>query len=126
MLDITIGIALLMLTVAALLTLVRVVRGPTLPDRVVAIDLIGVLIVGVIVVSRCRHGRAGLPRRGDCHRADQFRRHRRLRAIRGEGRTTMTDWVSGALLVAGATLALLAAVGVLRMPDVFTRMQAST
>ena len=38
----------------------------------------------------------------------------------------MTDLVSGALLVAGATLALLAAVGVLRMPDVFTRMQAST
>ena len=38
----------------------------------------------------------------------------------------MTDLVSGVLFVAGATLALLAAVGVLRMPDVFTRMQAST
>ena len=38
----------------------------------------------------------------------------------------MTDWLSGALIIAGATLALLAAVGVLRMPDVFTRMQAST
>jgi multicomponent Na+:H+ antiporter subunit G len=38
----------------------------------------------------------------------------------------MTDWLSGGLLVAGATLALLAGVGVLRMPDVFTRMQAST
>jgi len=38
----------------------------------------------------------------------------------------MTEWVSGGLFVAGATLALLAAVGVLRMPDVFTRMQAST
>ena len=56
MLDITIGIALLMLTVAALLTFVRVVRGPTLPDRVVAIDLIGVLIVGVIVVSSAATG----------------------------------------------------------------------
>ena len=56
MLDITIGIALLMLTVAALLTLVRVVRGPTLPDRVVAIDLIGVLVVGVIVVSAAATG----------------------------------------------------------------------
>ena len=29
-------------------------------------------------------------------------------------------------MIAGATMALLAAVGVLRMPDVFTRMQAST
>ena len=56
MLNITIGIALLMLTVAALLTFVRVVRGPTLPDRVVAIDLIGVLIVGVIVVAATATG----------------------------------------------------------------------
>ena len=38
----------------------------------------------------------------------------------------MIDWVSGGLFIAGATLALLAGVGVLRMPDVFTRMQAST
>ncbi len=38
----------------------------------------------------------------------------------------MIDWLSSALLLAGATLALLAGVGVLRMPDVFTRMQAST
>jgi multicomponent Na+:H+ antiporter subunit G len=36
------------------------------------------------------------------------------------------DWISAGLLIAGATLALLAGIGVLRMPDVFTRMQAST
>ena len=56
MLDITIGVAFLMLTVAALLAFVRVARGPTLPDRVVAIDLIGVLIVGVIVVGAAATG----------------------------------------------------------------------
>jgi multicomponent Na+:H+ antiporter subunit G len=38
----------------------------------------------------------------------------------------MVEWVSGGLTMVGATLALLAGVGVLRMPDVFTRMQAST
>ena len=38
----------------------------------------------------------------------------------------MGEWLSGGLTMAGATLALLAGVGVLRMPDVFTRMQAST
>jgi len=38
----------------------------------------------------------------------------------------VTDALSGVLFLAGATLGLLAAVGVLRMPDVFTRMQAST
>jgi multicomponent Na+:H+ antiporter subunit G len=38
----------------------------------------------------------------------------------------MTEWMSAGLVIAGATLALLAGVGVVRMPDVFTRMQAST
>lgn len=38
----------------------------------------------------------------------------------------MIAFIAGALLLVGATLALLAAIGVLRMPDVFTRMQSST
>ena len=38
----------------------------------------------------------------------------------------MIDWIAAGLVLAGATLALLAGVGVVRMPDVFTRMQAST
>jgi len=38
----------------------------------------------------------------------------------------MIEWLSGGLFFAGATLVLLAGVGVVRMPDVFTRMQAST
>lgn len=38
----------------------------------------------------------------------------------------MTDIVTAVLWLAGSLFALLAAVGVLRMPDVFTRMQAST
>ena len=38
----------------------------------------------------------------------------------------MTEILTGVMWIAGAAFALLAAVGVLRMPDVFTRMQAST
>jgi len=38
----------------------------------------------------------------------------------------MTDILTGVVWLAGSVFALLAAVGVLRMPDVFTRMQAST
>lgn len=38
----------------------------------------------------------------------------------------MTEWLSSGLFLAGAMLALLASVGVLRMPDVLTRLQAST
>jgi multicomponent Na+:H+ antiporter subunit F len=33
------------------LAFARLVRGPTLPDRVVAIDLLGVLIAGLLVVA---------------------------------------------------------------------------
>ena len=38
----------------------------------------------------------------------------------------MMDLVTSVLWLAGSGFALLAALGVLRMPDVFTRMQAST
>ena len=38
----------------------------------------------------------------------------------------MMDILTAILWITGAAFALLAAVGVLRMPDVFTRMQAST
>ena len=48
--------ALVLLTVAALLCLLRVIRGPTLPDRVVALDLVGVLVVCFAVVSAAATG----------------------------------------------------------------------
>ena len=38
----------------------------------------------------------------------------------------MIDLITAVVWLAGSAFALLAAVGVLRMPDVFTRMQAST
>jgi multicomponent Na+:H+ antiporter subunit F len=50
MLDVVFTLTLTVLAVAAVLTFIRLVRGPTLPDRVVAIDLIGVLIVCLLVV----------------------------------------------------------------------------
>ena len=39
-----------MLAVAAGLTFIRLSKGPTLPDRVIAIDLIGVLLVCLLVL----------------------------------------------------------------------------
>ena len=44
------SVALTMLAIAAALTFIRLAKGPTLPDRVIAIDLIGVLLVCVLVV----------------------------------------------------------------------------
>jgi multicomponent Na+:H+ antiporter subunit F len=43
-------ITLVTLGVALLIAFVRLVKGPTLPDRIVAMDLMGVLVVGLIVV----------------------------------------------------------------------------
>ena len=40
-------IALLMLSVALLLAFVRLARGPSLPDRVIALDLISVLAAAI-------------------------------------------------------------------------------
>ncbi len=50
MIEAAVGVALSMIGVALFLALVRLVLGPTLPDRVVALDLIGVLAVGGIAV----------------------------------------------------------------------------
>ena len=44
------------LAAAVLVTVVRLVRGPTLPDRVVAMDLMGILVVGLIVVLAASTG----------------------------------------------------------------------
>lgn len=38
----------------------------------------------------------------------------------------MTDWIVGLLFLLGGVFSFFAAVGVLRLPDVFTRMHAST
>jgi multicomponent K+:H+ antiporter subunit F len=50
MLALVTQLALVTLGIALLLAVARLVKGPTLPDRIVAMDLIGVLVVGLIVV----------------------------------------------------------------------------
>ena len=49
-------VALALLTVALLLTFVRLLRGPTLSDRVLALDLINILALGYIAVIAIRTG----------------------------------------------------------------------
>jgi multicomponent Na+:H+ antiporter subunit F len=43
-------VALPLLALAILLAFVRLVRGPSLPDRVVALDLLATLGIGIVVV----------------------------------------------------------------------------
>jgi multicomponent Na+:H+ antiporter subunit F len=43
--------ALVLVSAALLIAFVRVVRGPTLPDRVVAVDLVGITSAGLAVLG---------------------------------------------------------------------------
>jgi multicomponent Na+:H+ antiporter subunit F len=56
MIEFSTQFALVILGVALLIALTRLVKAPTLPDRVVAMDLIGVLVVGLIVVMAAASG----------------------------------------------------------------------
>ena len=50
MLEIVSQVTLVTLSLALAIAFIRLVKGPTLPDRIVAMDLFGVLVVGLIVV----------------------------------------------------------------------------
>ena len=56
MLEFSTQFTLVTLALALLITVVRLVKGPSLPDRVVAMDLVGVLVVGLIVVLAASTG----------------------------------------------------------------------
>jgi multicomponent Na+:H+ antiporter subunit F len=56
MLSLVSSISLVTLGLALLIAFIRIVRGPTLPDRIVGMDLFGVLVVGLIVVLAASSG----------------------------------------------------------------------
>jgi multicomponent Na+:H+ antiporter subunit F len=51
-------ISLSMLAVAIMLAAIRLIRGPSLPDRVVALDLISILAAGVTAIYAIASGQA--------------------------------------------------------------------
>lgn len=50
-LELTIGASLVALTVSFLLSLLRMVKGPSLADRAVAVDLMAALAIGIMAVT---------------------------------------------------------------------------
>lgn len=56
MLETTANIVLFILAASALLVLIRLIKGPSLPDRVVAMDLLGTLTVSILVVGAAAAG----------------------------------------------------------------------
>ncbi|QDT34161.1 monovalent cation/H+ antiporter complex subunit F [Thalassoglobus polymorphus] len=55
-LSLTVQVSLVLLVVALGLTFIRLILGPSLPDRVVALDLASTLLVGLIAVSAIETG----------------------------------------------------------------------
>ncbi|CAM4289471.1 monovalent cation/H+ antiporter complex subunit F [Gillisia hiemivivida] len=48
--DIVLMIALILLSFSIILVFIRIVLGPTLPDRVISFDLIGTITIGMIAI----------------------------------------------------------------------------
>jgi multicomponent Na+:H+ antiporter subunit F len=53
-------VVLILLTLALLLALVRLIRGPSLPDRVVALDLIAAIAVGIMATYSLLAGQSSI------------------------------------------------------------------
>jgi multicomponent Na+:H+ antiporter subunit F len=51
-------ISLSMMAVAIMLAAIRLIRGPSLPDRVVALDLISILAAGITAIYAIASGQA--------------------------------------------------------------------
>ncbi len=60
MLETVMQIVLVVLVISQFITFFRLWRGPTLPDRIVAMDLIAVLTVGTIITTTAGTGERGL------------------------------------------------------------------
>lgn len=50
------GLALIVLSAALLMTVWRIIRGPTLPDRVLGLDMLVAIAIGLIAVVAIRTG----------------------------------------------------------------------
>nr|WP_282562540.1 cation:proton antiporter [Sinorhizobium sp. 7-81] len=55
-LSVAIDFALVLLSVALLMTVLRIVRGPTLPDRVLGLDMLVAIAIGFIAVIAIKTG----------------------------------------------------------------------
>ena len=49
-------ISIVLLTISMVLSFIRVVRGPSSPDRIIALDLIASLVVGILSIHAIRTG----------------------------------------------------------------------
>ena len=54
LLDIATKLSIIILTVSMILAFIRVLRGPTPPDRIISLDLIASVVVGILAIHAIR------------------------------------------------------------------------
>jgi multicomponent Na+:H+ antiporter subunit F len=54
------GLVLLLLGASIVLTVLRLLRGPSLADRAMALDLLGLVVAGIILAVAAEYGHPGL------------------------------------------------------------------
>lgn len=60
MLESVLQLSLVILSIAVIISFVRVIMGPRLEDRIVAMDLVAILTVGIIITATARTGQRSL------------------------------------------------------------------
>ena len=51
MLDVVLKVALVIMSISVLLCFIRLVKGPSVSDRVVALDLVGIHLIGIVGIT---------------------------------------------------------------------------
>ncbi|ASB67955.1 Na(+)/H(+) antiporter subunit (plasmid) [Bacillus velezensis] len=118
------------MAVSTLLYVIRVIKGPTIPDRVVALDGIGInLIAMTALVSILLNTSAFLDIIlllgilsfiGTIAFAKFWRKERLSKMIE------IVKWAVAVCILMGSLICLVASFGTLRLPDVYTRAHASS
>ncbi len=103
----SIEITFILLLVSMVIAFVRLVRGPSMPDRIVALDLLTLLAVGVIALFAIREDQAGFPGRRHSAGPGGLSGHRRLCALPGTARPASAQ-DGGACAMIGSILEILA------------------
>ena len=115
----------LLLLVAAFMVMYRAFSGPTVFDRILAVNALGTKTV-VIVALLGFFGEPGFfPRHLLGLRAHQLRRDHRHLALHPVSEARLVAWndvVSTVFLLTGVFFALTGALGILRMPDFYSRL----
>jgi len=55
MFDWSLNIAMLIISISVLLTAYRVVKGPSMSDRVIALDSMGIQVIGLVAIFSVKH-----------------------------------------------------------------------